>query len=137
MRLTEVRAEDDLYYKGPFWVIADSVLDLQLGRFRIVGNKNLCTYEGKYLEVSKNSQSHVHAWKDFPESGKHPEYNYYPRGRVEIYNDNAIIHINSICNTPKIVDSIVAFYELQKLTNRLYVEENDITQGSHYDFLLK
>ena len=45
--LNEVRKEDDLYYTGAFWIVADSFSDIIKGNFRIVGNKILTDYNGE------------------------------------------------------------------------------------------
>lgn len=63
------------------------------------------------------------------------EYDYYPRGRVSVYNGKAYININSICNTPKVIDSILSFYCIRDLDYE--ISYNDVNQGSHYDFKLK
>ena len=57
------------------------------------------------------------------------ECNYYPRGRVAIYKGIAFIHINSLCNVPKVIHEIISEYELYKL--EIEVELNDEVQGSH------
>ena len=62
-------------------------------------------------------------------------FDYYPRGRVSIYEGTAFIHLNSKCNTPKIVDAIIKEYGLYKL--EIEIEFNDDIQGSHYNFSLK
>lgn len=35
-----VKKEDDRYYSGSFWIIADSIESIRLNKFEIVGEKN-------------------------------------------------------------------------------------------------
>ena len=141
MRITEVRKEDDIYYQGPFWIIANSAPDIQRGNFTICGIKEPCYYSGKYTgEVKKSSLTHKNAWENIkseinPDIRDKIDYRYFPRGRVAIYEGTAWIHINSFCNTPKIINSITDCYGIKKLN--VEVECNDETQGNHYDFSLK
>ena len=44
--LKEVRKEDNNYFEGSFWIIADSVDKLLCGDFNIIGQKESTTYEG-------------------------------------------------------------------------------------------
>ena len=137
MVITEVRKEDDTYFQGAFWIIANSIVDMLHSNFTLECNKVLSDFNGKILEnVSKNSLTHKNVWKNKLQT-KYPgkDYNYYPRGRVAIYNGQAFIHINSICNTPAIIDKITEEYGLSKL--EINIECNDIIQGSHYDFSLR
>lgn len=136
--LYEVRKEDDLYYQGPFWIIADSFRDIQLGKFSLLGEKYLSDYGGNYKEtnLSKSARTHKKIWDSkYKSQYGNVEYTYYPRGRVAIYQGTAYIHINSKCNIPSIIDTIVKEYSIDKLT--LEIDLNDTYQGSHYDFQLK
>lgn len=62
--LNEVRKEDDLYYTGAFWIVADAFTDIIRGNFRIIGNKILTDYAGDYKQriVSKRSLSRSALW---------------------------------------------------------------------------
>ena len=134
------REQDEIYCIGPFWIVADSVIDILSGKFKIIGEKIWITYDREPLdERSKNSRTHINVWKNkFKKEKEYEnlEYNYYPRGRVEFFEGTTFIHINSICNTPKVIDAIIKFYNIKNIA-KIQVEENDITQGSHYDFQLK
>lgn len=137
MVLNEVRKEDDIYYQGPFWIVGDSVVEILRGNFSLVGEKYPVDYEGRSLEVevSKNAQSHKNTWKrEYASKYKNLPYNYFPRGRVTVYQGLAFIHLHSLMNTPAIVNKIIQMYELNKL--QCEVELNDEIQGAHYDFLL-
>ena len=50
--LNEVRKEDDLYYTGAFWIIADAFTDIIRGNFRIIGNKILTDMQVTISNVS-------------------------------------------------------------------------------------
>ena len=134
------RQQDEIFCIGPFWIVADSVASILSGKFKIIGEKIRIDYNRNPLdERSKNSRTHINIWKNKFKKEKEYEnldYNYYPRGRVEFYEGITYIHINSICNTPKVIDAIIKFYDI-KDTAKIQVEENDITQGSHYGFQLK
>lgn len=135
--LKEVRKEDDLYYKGSFWIIADSYPDILRGNFKLIGEKIPVTFNGELQRNNpdKKNQTHQALWRDkyskyFPDK----PYNYFPRGRVEVYKGVAYVNIHSRCNTPAVVNSIIDNYNLGNLD--LDLTCNDISQGSHYDFLL-
>ena len=138
MQLNEIRKEDDLYYRGLFWIIADSYKDIQRGNFELLGKKYPTDYEGKRVkEAAKEERlTHKQAWVRYYQNQFHgKDYSYYPRGRVEIFNGVAYVNLNSLCNTPRVIDRIVETYNLDKI--ELDIEYNDLTQGNHYDFLLK
>ena len=133
--LKEVRKEDNNYFEGSFWIIADSVDKLLCGYFDIIGQKELTTYEGiRNRDRNVKLLTHKQLW-DFYKKDYNVEYDYYPRGRVSVYNGKAYININSICNTPKIIDSIRSFYCIGDLDCE--ISYNDVNQGNHYDFQLK
>ena len=136
MILREVRKEDDYYYKGAFWVIADSVPDILTNKFTIDGSKILCSYKGKLdrTRETRKNETHESVWNEISSKYGNVPYNYYPRGRVEVYNGVAYININSILNNPNIIDKIRHIYEIEKLP--YHIGLNDLEQGSHYDFLL-
>lgn len=114
--LNEVRKEDDLYYTGAFWIVADSFSDIIKGNFRIVGNKILTDYNGEIKQaiISKRSLSHKALWSSkFKEELKSDkDYDYYPRGRVGLINGKAYININWHCNMPKIIDAVLDMYRV-------------------------
>ena len=137
--LKEVRKEDNMYFQGPFWLVASEFRDILRGKFELVAERFICDYNGLDLSnISKNSQRHKALWNNkvkFELNCKDKEFDYYPRGRVSIYKGTAFIHLNSLCNTPAIIDRVVNVYELDKL--EIEIELNDEIQGSHYDFKLK
>ena len=138
MKITTSRKEDEYYFQGPFWIVADKFIDVLRGNFDIIGEKYLSDINGEYLDsgISKSARTHKNVWKtkyalDYSED----DFTYYPRGRVSIYQGIAFIHINSKCNIPKVIDKIISEYGLQKL--EIEVDLNDTYQGSHYDFKLR
>ena len=86
------------------------------------------------IAKSGDTYNHKKFWNDLKPKGNKYSYNYYPRGRVAIYQGIAFIHLNSRCNTPNVVDTIVRSYNLDKL--EIELDLNDTYQGSHYDFQL-
>lgn len=131
------RKEDDYYYQGPFWIVANSLKDIHRGRFNLVGEKYLTDYNGNYINntTSKAQKTHKKLWEAFKPQYNNVEYDYYPRGRVAIYEGTAFIHINSRINIPSVINCIIAEYEIDKL--EIEIDLNDTYQGSHYDFQLK
>lgn len=139
MQVAEVRKEDNFYFKGPFWVIADSVHSILMGDYELLCEKELCTYEGKLnrSRPERKEQTHEQVWKRFQSkygSGDFP-YNYFPRGRVEIYQGQAYINLNSLLNTPKIVNDILKEYQISDLNYHVFAI--DELQGEHYNFELQ
>ena len=130
------RKEDELYYQGPFWIIADSFKDILRGNFELLGEKLESDYNGNYIgqATSKSQKTHKKVWEKHSSKYNGVSYTYYPRGRVAIYQGIAFIHLNSRCNTPNVVDTIVRSYNLDKL--EIELDLNDTYQGSHYDFQL-
>ena len=138
MNLNEIRKEEDTYYQGAFWILADSVKDIYRGNYTLIGNKLLSDYNGNYVEKidSKKALTHKRLWSEYaPEGLKDKDYTYLPRGRVAIYEGTAFIHLNSRMNMPELVDAIIEMYSLNKL--EIELDFNDAYQGSHYDFQLK
>ena len=134
--LIETRKEEQLYFQGPFWIIAESFSDIHRNKFTLECQKILSNYQGDIVEkISKNSVTHKNWWKNNLQSKYNQEFDYYPRGRVAIYNGTAFIHLNSKCNINFVIDKVTEEYKLQGL--EVEVEFNDEYQGSHYDFKLK
>ena len=131
------RKEDELYYQGPFWIIADSFKDIHRGKFKLIGEQLLTDFSGNYINdvTSKSQKTHKKVWEVYKSQYKDVDYTFYPRGRVAIYEGTAFIHINSKCNIPSVINAITDMYHLDKL--EIEVDLNDTYQGSHYDFQLK
>lgn len=138
-QISETRKEDNLYFKGPFWVIASSVHNLLMGDYSLLCEKELCTYEGKLdrSRPNRKEQTHEQVWNKFKSqygTGNLP-YNYFPRGRVEVYQGKAYININSLLNKPQIINDILKEYQIENLEYHVFAI--DELQGEHYNFKLK
>lgn len=110
-KVIAVRKEDDSYYEGPFWIVADSVKEIYQGKFKLIGECVPVDYIGNYLNEKlkkKGATSHKKLWKEssYSEWNGTYEYNYFPRGRVRIHNGEVYVHINSKMNTPRIINAI-------------------------------
>lgn len=123
LKLNEVRIEDDLYFKGPFWVKGASIDAIKMGNFIIEDYKVPCDFNGDIIQGEDLTHSQIK--KDF---------DYYPRGRVGIYNGTAYINIHSILNQPDIIDEIISIFNLSKL--KIVVKHEDGKVGHHYGFKL-
>lgn len=136
-KLNELKAEDDNYFCGPFWIIADNLECILKGNFQLECTKYLCDINGNIINdiTSKSQKTHQKLWNDLKSKYGNVNWKYYPRGRVSIYNGKAYIHINSRCNLPKVIDAIINEYDISKL--EIQVDLNDTYQGSHYEFELK
>lgn len=138
-KLNETKKEDDTYYQGAFWIISDSFKDILRGNFKIDGIRLESDYEGNYTNFNQSQKriTHKMLWGDnfSNKYGKDKDYTFYPRGRVAIYKGTAFIHINSKCNTPKIIDEIIKTYNIGRL--EIEIDLNDTYQGGHYDFELE
>ena len=138
MKIYGTRKEDEIFYQGPFWIIADTFKDIHRGKFELLGEPLPCDYQGNYIDdtTSKSSKTHKRIWEsEYRDSYNNVDYTYYPRGRVAVYEGTAFIHLNSKCNIPSVVDAIISKYNIDKL--EIEIDLNDVYQGSHYDFQLK
>jgi hypothetical protein len=102
---------------GVFWILSDSY-DLSDYKFLLFGIP--CDHNGKpdnthLIELnSKSGKSYNHKklWEsEVKNNNKYrpynkKDYNYYPRGRVEISHNRATIYLNPNINKPNIVDEI-------------------------------
>lgn len=138
MKITCTRKEDELYYQGPFWIVAEKFIEIHRGHFELIGEKFACDYEGNYLksDLSKSKRTHKKIWQEeYASEYGEEDYTFYPRGRVAICDGVAFIHINSKCNIPSVIDKIIQEYGISKL--EIEIDLNDTYQGSHYNFKLK
>ena len=109
--LKEVRKECGSYFAGAFWIVADSVHEMLIGNFEIVGERLMTSFDGvRNRDREIKLQTHQNLWSEYKADYENKPYDYYPRGRVSVYKCKAYININSICNTPKIIDKIRGYY---------------------------
>lgn len=135
MKLTEVKKEDDIYYNFTFWIKGNSVKDIKKGNFELIGRKTPTDYDGKCLFETDDilsKMSHKKLWSYYEEDSK--PFNYYPRGRVNIYKGEAYINLHSLFNQPSIINALIKECNLNRIPYD--IECNDETQGSHYNFEL-
>jgi len=105
--------EEKQLCSGIFWIISDNY-DLSkriLLEFLIPcdsGGTPKNTHSVELNSKSGNSYNHQKIWESEIKNnwyGK-KKYNYYPRGRVEISNNKAVIYLNPHINRPEIIDEI-------------------------------
>lgn len=137
-KISETRKEDELYFKGPFWVAGISKQEIENGNYIILSEKELCTYDGNLNRNRSNrkEQTHQYVWDSKFKKEFNVPYNYYPRGRVDVYKGKAYININSFLNKPKLINDILHEFEIDKLNYEVY-EIDKLQQDGHYDFMLK
>lgn len=134
---TESRKEDDLYFQGIFWVVADSFEDILNNNFKLISEKFLVDYSGK-LQQPFDSKFWSH--KDIWEKKYETEYNgvgykYYPRGRIVVKNGKAWMNMHSDIYLPQIVDAVTSEFQISKLEHIPSFKNG--ADGSHYDYQLQ
>jgi len=102
---------------GIFWVISDNydlsgykflMFDIPCGRNGISSNEQAVELNSK----SGKTYNHKKLWdSEVKNKSNHrpynkKDYNYYPRGRVEIVNDQAIIYLNPHINKSNFITKI-------------------------------
>lgn len=136
MKLKEVRKEDDYYYNGCFWVVANSYRDILMGNFTLISDKYLVDYEGnELLKTDKKSKIHQDIWNRKYKNTYGVDYTYYPRGRVSFYKGEYFINITPKINLPEIIDKITKEYEISRIPkDKVFIKDEDT---EHYKFQLK
>ena len=127
--------QDNNLYKGIFWIVdRDDFTNNDLYLFKILTNRNgdvLSSY-GDLNSKKGDNYNHRLTWAVLPKELTHNKpYNYYPRGRVEIKNDTAIIFINPLLDRENILNYIEKEYNLNK-TNIGYIKII-IDNSKHYE----
>ena len=118
--------------KGLFWLIKNDVVEDVL----------LCVVEplridGNEEQSEEKKMNHERTWSILDKGitrGK--PYNYFPRGRVEIKRDKAVIFLNHILNDKSVLNRLIEVFGLK--------EENGISEikikndnSWHYRYLLR
>jgi hypothetical protein len=130
---------------GIFWVISDSqdlsnhkllMFDIPCDPNGTPNNTHTITLNAK----SGNTYNHKKLWDtEIKNNSKHRpynrmEYDYYPRGRVQISHNRADIYLNPNINEPKFIDEIKEKFGLQ---NNDILKVRTIIDGSeHYKCFL-
>ena len=113
---------NELYF-GIFWVISD---DKNLKCYRLLFFSVKCDINRNPIDIptisldSKSGANYNHKgiWaRQVKNNPIHKPYNkkdysYYPRGRVEVSHNKAVIYLNPVINIPQIIDDIKAKFGL-------------------------
>lgn len=133
----EVRKEDDYYFVGPFWIISDSVEELNKGNFKLIIETFLVDYGGNYLNRVPRSQfTHKGIWESkYKNNYGNLPFDYYPRGRISFYNGQIFVNIPRGLNETLVIKALSEPYDFDY--NIVTVKYTDPTSGNHYSFQLK
>lgn len=134
-----VKKEDDRYYSGSFWIIADSIESIRLNKFEIVGEKIKVDYYANRIKGEKFPMQDKKLWKE-PEYSKWNndyEYDYFPRGSITPCEGIAFIYIHREMNMPNVIDAIIKEYELENLSVEVHCLEEGEEGSILDDFKLK
>ena len=75
--LKETRKEDDSYFEGAFWIIADSVHEMLIGKFEIVGERLLTSFDGvRNRDREIKLQTHQNLWGGYKADYENKPYDY-------------------------------------------------------------
>lgn len=132
-------------FSGVFWVIAET---RELTDWKLLPFKFLCDSKGNIIEetpIMLNAKSgrtynHKLLWeseiKNNPDHKPYnkKDYNYYPRGRIDISNNKATIYLNPHINIPEITEVIKQKFRLtvQNISNVRVVSDG----SKHYECFL-
>jgi hypothetical protein len=105
--------EEEQLCSGIFWILSDNndLSQFILLDFLIPCDTNGTPKNTHSIELnskSGNSYNHKKIWESEIKNkyyGK-KKYDYYPRGRVEISNNKAVIYLNPHINKPEFIDEI-------------------------------
>ncbi|GBU26547.1 hypothetical protein R84B8_00057 [Treponema sp. R8-4-B8] len=108
---------------GVFWILSD---DNDLSDYKLLKFCIPCDSKGNPLNIhpielnskSGNTYNHKKLWENEVKNNNEyrpynkKEYNYYPRGRVEISHNKAVIYLNLHINKQNIIDEIKSEFGL-------------------------
>ena len=129
---------------GVFWILSDNN---DLSEYRILMFGIPCDSDGNPLNThsielnskSGNTYNHKKLWESEIRNNNEyrpynkKEYNYYPRGRIEISNNKAVIYLNPYINKPNFINEIKREFGLINNIHEVLVK----TDGSvHYQCFL-
>lgn len=115
-----------MIYKGIFWLIEGELYTKKLECDKL-GN---VIGDGSGLNSkSGDNFNHRLTWEGLPKNVTHgKEYNYYPRGRVEIKGGKAVIYLNPALNSEEMLAELTRLFGLDELD---FVRvKNDGRQGT-------
>lgn len=134
---TETRKEDDLYMVGPFWIIGESLSEINKGNFKLIApTKVLVDWEGNYqTRTTKDRFLHKYLWNDYKHLYNNVEYDYFPRGRVAFNSIDKEIWVNipKGLNENFIIPEILKEFDIKI---KYHIKYTDPTSGRHYSFRL-
>lgn len=137
--INEVRKEDDLYFIGPFWVIGQSLTEINSNNFEVISEKFLIDWDGKFINpVPPLQYTHRGIWESkYKSKYNNVDFDYYPRGRISFNHRNKefCINIPKGLNNDLILPKILNDYGLSNFDVK--VKYTDPTSGNHYTFKLK
>lgn len=105
--------------KGIFWFVKESGDD----EFRII-SKTISPEDYDFTGNSKNGETYNHrlTWNlisaNEPRTIRNREWNYFPRGRVEIKRNKATVYLNPVLNEEKYQKKITEAFNLSSLNVR-------------------
>ncbi|MCL2185833.1 MAG: hypothetical protein FWB86_08295 [Treponema sp.] len=113
----EIQPEAKPLCSGIFWVISDysDLSESKLLMFKIPCDSNGNPDNTHSIELnskSGNTYNHKKLWEsEVKNNNEHrpynkKDYNYYPRGRVEISNNRVVIYLNPHINEPDFINLI-------------------------------
>ena len=128
-------------YSGVFWVISDNI---HLDGYILLAFEIPCDVYGNIIVLPKielnaksgNTYNHKKLWENEIQNNpiynpyNEKSYNYYPRGRVDISNNRAVIYINPNINRDDIIIDIQNKFGLntQNISNIRIINDN----SAHY-----
>lgn len=119
--------------KGIFWFVKESGDD----NLRII-TKTISPEDSDFIGNSKNAETYNHrlTWgiisADEPREIRNREWNYFPRGRVEIVRNKATVYLNPILNEEKYHMEIAAAFNLSSLKIR-YISDGSEHYKSNFE----
>lgn len=112
--------ESSELFKGIFWIVdPENMNENKKYCFMIPTDSEGNNISGMELN-SKNelTLNHERVWKELPKKLTHNlSFNYYPRGRVEISHEKAIIYVNPNICTEEIKQFIIEEFNLYSLND--------------------
>lgn len=129
-------ARDDLFFEGPFWIIAKSMEDINKGNFTILSQKYLVDFDGN-RDIPKQPAecTHKYIWNSlYKQQYNGVEFDYYPRGRVVSREGKFNLNIPSGLPDDLIKTAVAKEFNIKNgFANVFY---KDPTTGGHYSFSL-
>lgn len=102
-----------MIYKGIFWLIEG---ELYTKKLKCDKSGNVIGDGNGLNSKSGDSFNHRLTWEGLPKNVTHgKEYNYYPRGRVEIKGGKAVIYLNPALNSEEMLAELTRLFGLDAL----------------------